>query len=82
MFRMNESGVSVALIGVNQLQLSIYLFIYPDAAADQICIFIYATGGDINDRHEVTSRCEHLRLFRKKIVRKYMLPFWNYPSRN
>ena len=65
-YRMSGNNRREQLIGADQLLLSICLFIYPDATADQIDILIYSNGGDIYTRPQIYDRCRELELTRKR----------------
>ena len=54
------------LCGMDQMLLSICLFIYPDAGSDEICAFIVANGGMIYSRQDISKRCSELDLTRKR----------------
>jgi len=55
---------------INQLLMSIFLYIYPDASTDDICVFIIANGGAVYNRQIVTRRCIDLGLTRKRSSRE------------
>ena len=57
---MSGGKARTQLTGNDQLLLSICLFIYSDATADEITAFIYANGGDIYERPVITMRCNEL----------------------
>ena len=65
-YRMTGGNERVNITGSDQLLLSISLFTYPKATADQICGFIHANEGDIYSREQVTNRCSDLQVTRKR----------------
>ena len=65
-YRMSGGPQRESLTGADQLLLSICLFIYPEASADEIAIFIHVNGGDIYSRPQITDRCNELELTRKR----------------
>jgi len=52
--------------GADQLLLSIYLYIYPKANADNLCIFIILNGEGVYSQQIVTRRCNDLGITRKR----------------
>ena len=65
-YRMTGGVERSAITGMDQLMLAIGLFIYPNATADQLCMFIYANGGDVYTRVQITNRCNELNITRKR----------------
>ena len=53
------------LIGVDQMLLSICLYAYPEAQADEIAMFIYEHGGEIYNRGTISRRMKELKMTRK-----------------
>ena len=79
------------LVGYDQMLLSLAVFIYPTACADEICAFIVANGGAVYERYAIYKRLKELNLLRKKasieahegyseenIQREFT--FWNLPA--
>ena len=54
----------------DQLLLRIFLFIYPNALADNLCLLIFANGGGIYSRQAITQRCNELGLRMKRSIRE------------
>ena len=65
-YRISGGAQRESLTGADQLLLSICLFIYPAAAADEIAIFIHVNGGEICTRPQIIDQCNELELTRKK----------------
>lgn len=74
-YRMNGGAGRNNLVGEDQLLLSICLYIYPDASADEICTFIVANGGDVYSRPDITKRCNELGVTRKRSSRESYLAY-------
>ena len=56
----------IQLTGADQLLLSICLYIYQNATADELCVFIIVNGGGIYSRQIISRRCAELGLSRKR----------------
>ena len=65
-YRMTGGRQRLNLCGLDQILLSICLFIYPDAGSDEICSFIVANGGMVYSRQDISKRCSELDLTRKR----------------
>ena len=65
-YRMTGGVEREALTGMDQLLLTIGLFVYPAATEDQLCAFILVNGGDIYTREQISERCKDLQLTRKR----------------
>ena len=63
---MNGGRQKQDLCGVDQVFLSIYLFIYPDAGSDGFCLFVVANGDMVYSRHDISKNCAELDLIRKQ----------------
>ena len=63
------------LVGEDQLLLTICLYIYPDAPADEIWAVIVAIGGDVYSRPDIMKRCSKLELTRKRSSYKLYLAY-------
>lgn len=50
-------------------------YIYHDASADKICIFVYANGGSVYNRVNITQRCQELGLLQKISSREVYAAF-------
>ena len=74
-YRMSGGIPRQQLTGHDQLLLSICLFIYPDATADEIATFIVANGGSIYERPVITKRCSGLQLSRKRSSKESYLAY-------
>ena len=55
-----------AITGSDQMLLSITLFIYPQALADQVCRFMCVIGRNIYDREQTTQRFNQLEISQKR----------------
>ena len=42
------------LVGIDQLLLSIVLYIYPNASADELCAFVVVNGGKFYTRQHIS----------------------------
>ena len=65
-YRMVGGSSKNDLTGEDQLLLSIFQFIYPNALADDICLFIFANGVMIYSRQTITHRCCEIGLIMKR----------------
>ena len=65
-YRMTGGAERSVITGYDQLLLSIGLFIYPNATADELCMFIHANGGDTYTRAQISDRCKELNITRKR----------------
>ena len=65
-YRMTGGRQKENLCGMDQMLLSICLFIYPDAQSDKIYAFIIANGGATYTRQDISKRCTELSLTRKR----------------
>ena len=54
------------ITGFDVLLLSMCLFIWPDAQADDICTFIANNGGDVYTRKDISQKCKELKIPRKR----------------
>ena len=54
------------ITGFDVLLLSMCLFIWPDAQADDICAFIANNGGDVYTRKDISQKCKELEILRKR----------------
>jgi len=63
------------LTNEDQLLLSICLFIYPNALADDICLFVFANNGLIYSRQAITCRCFEMGLTMKRSSREAYAAF-------
>jgi len=63
------------LTGEDQLLLRIFLFIYPNALADDLCLVIFANGGGVYSRQVITRRCHELGLTMKSSSREAYAAF-------
>ena len=83
-YRMTGGLEKEALTGYDQLLLAIGLYIYPNASADGLCMFIVANGGDVYSREQISDRCSELNITRKDHLKKLMMLFlkvrWPYDS--
>ena len=55
------------IVGRDQLLLSICLHVYPRAKDLEIAAFIYANGGNIYSKQDVSKRCKELKLTKKRV---------------
>ena len=67
---MGEGRPKQSLTGEDQLILIICLFIYPNALADDLCLFIFANFGGIYSKQAITRRCHELGLTMKNSSRE------------
>ena len=56
----------VSITGTDQLLLSIDLFVYQEATADQLCGFIHANGEEIYEMQQISDLCNQLEVSRKR----------------
>ena len=70
LYRMSSRTPRKHLCGMDQMLLFIYLFIYPDTLADNICAFIIENGGSTYTRQDISKRCAELNLTRKRSSRE------------
>jgi transposase len=65
-YRMTGGNERNNLVEQDQLLLSMVLFMYPNARADQIGAFIYNNGGALYSREDISKRMKQLGLSKKK----------------
>lgn len=65
-FRMTGHKQKTKLCGTDQILLTFYLQVYPDAESDEIAIYIFDNGGEIYDRQTIDQRCKELLITKKK----------------
>jgi hypothetical protein len=65
-FRVTGNTQKEVLCGMDQMLLSICLFAYPEAQADEIAMFIYEQGdGGVYSRSQISTRMKELQFSRK-----------------
>ena len=65
-YRMTGGVEKSAITGFDQMLLAIGLWIYPNATADELCMFIHSNGGDVYSRAQISDRCNELNITRKR----------------
>ena len=55
-----------AIVGSDQMLLSIAICVYRDATTHQVCTFIHVNGGDIYTWQQVSDMCHDLEVTRKR----------------
>ena len=65
-YRMTGNGRRTKLVERDQVLLSLCVFMYPTANADEICAFIVANGGKVYERYAVYKRLSELNITRKR----------------
>jgi len=69
-YRMTGGKPRDELVGADQLLLSIALYIYPNASADELCVFVVVNGGQVYSRQQISKRCSELVITRKCFSRE------------
>ena len=65
-FRTTGGDIRDSIAGFDQILLCMSTFVYTYATADQLCVFIQETSGDIYIRHQVSDMCYDLKVTRKR----------------
>ena len=65
-YRQTGGKQRACMTGLDLMLLSICLFFFPRAKADEIAAFIASNGGDIYSRQTIYKRCAELKLGRKR----------------
>ena len=65
-YRQTGGKRRVCMTGTDLMLLTICLFFYPRATADEIAAFIVSNGGDIYSRQTIYKRCKELKLGMKR----------------
>ena len=69
-YRMSGGHLKLNLTGEDQLFFSIYLYIYPNASSDELCISIIVNGGGVYSGQIISCQYSELRLSRKRRLRE------------
>ena len=64
-YRMTGGKPREQLIGKDLLLMSIFLYIYPDATADETCAFIFNNGGELYSRQAISKRMKDVGMSKK-----------------
>ena len=65
-FRMTGNSERSVLVGVDQFWLCFFMFLFPEASADETCVFVYDNTGSVYNRKDVSERLQEMKYTKKR----------------